>query len=253
MTPALRFGRGPHKAVLMNGWFGCTPHWRGFLEAVDPEAFELALFDYRGYGTRRDEAGECSFEAAAQDVLVLADTLGWPRFSLVGHSMGGVAMQRAALAARGRVDKLVGLAPVSAATSGFDAARLAMFEGALGSLQARQRIVDFSTGKRLAAAWTAHVARDSWEANAPRAMAAYLPQWALAEHGFADAARTLQRPVLVMVGEHDPSITRAAAEATWGAHHPQAVIETVANAGHYPMQEAPVAVATRVQQFLLAA
>lgn len=252
MTPALRFGRGPRKAVLMNGWLGCAHHWRAFLEAVDAEAFELAVFDYRGYGSRRAEAGALGFEAAAHDVVALADALGWDRFSLVGHSMGGVAMQRAALAARGRVDKLVGLAPVSAATSGFDAARLAMFEEAVGSLAARQRIVDFSTGRRLAAAWTGALARESWEANAPRAMAAYLPQWAVPRHGFAGAARMLGLPVLVLVGEHDPGITHAAAEASWGAHHPQAVIETVANAGHYPMQETPVVVATRVQQFLAA-
>jgi len=164
--------------------------------------------------------------------------------------MGGMAMQRVALAAPSRVERLVGLAPVSAAGSGFDGPRLAMFERAVHDIEARQRIVHFSTGQRLAAAWSAAIARDSWRNNKAAAMAAYLPQWTA--QGFADEARTLSLPVLVLVGEQDPSINAASAERSWAVHHPQAVIEVVANAGHYPMQEVPIPVATRLQQWLAA-
>jgi pimeloyl-ACP methyl ester carboxylesterase len=248
MKPALHHGRGPHKAIVMNGWMGCAHHWQNMLDAVSGDEFEIAVFDYRGYGTRRDETGRYTFEEAAQDVLKLADELTWPRFDLIGHSMGGMAMQRVALAAPGRVAGLLGLAPVSAAGSRMDEKRLAVFEQAIGDVQARERIVQFSTGQRLSKTWSTGIAADSFRSHRPEAVAGYLRQWAV--DGFAEQLEGLVLPVKLMVGEHDPSITVDLVERTWRAHYPQAVVEVVGNAGHYPMQEAPLAVAAAVQQWL---
>lgn len=248
MSPTLRHGSGPCKAIVMNGWMGCADHWQGFLDAVDAQAFEIAVFDYRGYGTRRDVSGLCTFAEAAVDVLQLADALGWPRFSLIGHSMGGMAMQRVALAAPARIERLLGIAPVSAAGSRMDAPRFALFENAVGDVGIRSRIVDFSTGQRLAKAWCDRIAADSAQAHRPDALGAYLKEWA--REGFAGELGTPTLPVKLLLGMHDPSITAELAERTWRVHYPQAEIEIVANAGHYPMQEAPVAVATSAQRWL---
>jgi esterase len=248
MTPALLHGSGPRKAVVMNGWMGCARHWQGLLEAVDPRQFQIAVFDYRGYGSRRDEAGRYSFHEAALDVLQLADALGWARFSLVGHSMGGMAMQRVALAAPERIERLLGIAPVSAAGSRMDGERLAVFEHAVRDVAARSRIVDVSTGRRLATAWCDRIASESWQAHREDAVGAYLAQWA--RDGFAEEARKLGLPVKVMLGAHDPAITPDLVERSWRVHHPEVVVEVVENAGHYPMQETPVAVATSLQRWL---
>jgi esterase len=248
MRPALLHGDGPRKAVVMNGWLGCARHWQGMLEAIDPRQFQLAVFDYRGYGTRRGEPGRCSFQESAHDVLQLADALGWDRFSLIGHSMGGMAMQRVALATPARIERLLGIAPVSAAGSRMDAQRLALFEQAVGDVAARSRIVDFSTGQRHAKAWCDRVASDSWQEHSAAAVGAYLKEWAL--DGFAEAARTLSLPVKLLLGAHDPAITSDLVERTWRVHHPEVVVEVVDNAGHYPMQETPIAVATSVQRWL---
>src|SRR6202034_1200768 len=73
--------------------------------------FSYVFPDLRGYGSRRDEAGASTVAEAAADAFGLADALGWDRFSLVGHSMGGVAMQHVLLQAPYRVRRLVGVAP----------------------------------------------------------------------------------------------------------------------------------------------
>ena len=44
--------------------------------------------DLRGYGGRKEVAGEFTMDEAAADAIALADELGWDRFSVVGHSMG---------------------------------------------------------------------------------------------------------------------------------------------------------------------
>lgn len=250
MKPALLHGRGPRKAIVMNGWLGCAHHWRPLLDALDPDVVELAVFDYRGYGTRREVPGRYTFEEAAQDVLALADALGWERFALVGHSMGGMAVQRVALAAPQRVERLLGLAPVSAGGSRMDETRLAMFESAVQDVAVRARIVDFSTGKRLTNAFCEAVARDSWEWNRGDAMASYLRQWT--GTGFAERVRGLDLPVKVVVGEHDPGINVETVARSWQVDHPHASVEVAANSGHYPMQEAPAATAALLQRWLAA-
>lgn len=250
MKPALLHGRGRRKAIVMNGWLGCAHHWRPMLDVLDADAAEVAVFDYRGYGTRREVPGRYTFEEAAQDVLALASALGWDRFALVGHSMGGMAMQSVAVAAPQRVERLLGLAPVGAGGSRMDEPRLALFESALQDVAVRARIVDFSTGKRLTQAFCEGVARDSWEWNRSDAMASYLKQWTGA--GFSERVRGLDLPVKVVVGEHDPSITAETVARSWQLDHPKAVVEVAANCGHYPMQEAPVATAALLQRWLTA-
>jgi pimeloyl-ACP methyl ester carboxylesterase len=56
--------------------------------------------------------------------------------------------------------------------------------------------------------------------------------------------------VKVIVGEHDPALSAAVMEQTWLAFYPNAELEVLANAGHYPMFETPVALATSIEEFL---
>ena len=56
--------------------------------------------------------------------------------------------------------------------------------------------------------------------------------------------------MLVCIGEHDTAITREAMQATYLADYPRCELKTIANSGHYPMQETPVYFATRLEGFI---
>jgi pimeloyl-ACP methyl ester carboxylesterase len=241
-------GCGPRKVMVLGGWFGSSADWDGMASALDLEAFTYVFFDYRGYGRSLQLDGEFTFAETARDVLRLVDHLCWDRFSLVGHSMGGMAIQRVLLAAPERVERMVAITPVPASGAGMPADRLAMFERAVDDLETRKAIVNASTGSRLSPAWVAHMARQSFATCLPQAFASYLQEWA--KDDFSSLVRGNPTPVKVIVGANDPSITAERMTSTWLAWYPNAVLEAMPNAGHYPMQEVPVALASTVQEFL---
>jgi len=193
-------------------------------------------------------AGAFSFEESAEDVVRLANHLGWDRFSLIGHSMGGVAIQRVLLAVPQRIDRMLAVAAVPACSSKMDAQRLAMFEGAVADVAARERILDYSTGNRLTSAWLGRMAQRSIESSTEQAFAAYLQQWATVD--FSECVKGQQVPVCVLTGEFDPTLTAALMERTWLSWYPNAQSMVIPNAGHYPMFETPLALASIVQGFL---
>lgn len=76
-----RIGTGPVRVIVLHDWFGTSANWGSVLDYFDPEAFSYAFLDYRGYGDRRDVAGRHTVPEIADDVLALADEIGWDTFS----------------------------------------------------------------------------------------------------------------------------------------------------------------------------
>lgn len=243
-----RHGNGPHKVMVLSGWFGSSADWTALDPALDTDACTYVFFDYRGYGISRDVAGDYTFDEAAADVLAVADHLGWERFSLVGHSMGGMAMQRVLLAAPDRIERLAGVSAVPACGSRMNAERLAGFEAAVDDVARRQAIIAYSTGNRLSPQWSAHLAQASAASSRREAFAGFLPQWATRD--FSAQVTGNPVPVKLFVGEFDPTVTAALMADTWLAWYPNAEMETLANAGHYAMHETPVPLATALNAWL---
>src|SRR5262249_5167680 len=57
-------------------------------------------------------------------------------------------------------------------------------------------------------------------------------------------------PVKVIVGVNDPALSADVMEQTWLVCFPEAEMTILPDAGHYPMFESPVSLATSVEEFL---
>lgn len=248
-TPHRSVGSGPHTVLCLHGWFGSSTGWgEDFCRILDGEAFTYVFGDFRGYGERRDVAGEHTIDEMARDTLSLADELGAQRFSLLGHSMGGSAAQRVLALAPDRVDKLVGVSPVPASGVPFDDAGWAFFAGAAQDDGNRAGIIDQTTGNRLTKRWVEAMVAHSVERSTREAVGDYLRSWAGSD--FADQVTGSTVPALAVVGEHDPALGEETIRGTWMACYPGSRLEVMPNAGHYAMFETPVALATVVERFL---
>lgn len=241
-------GDGPHKVIGLHGWFGHANGWGPFPQHLNGKDFSYAFMDQRGYGGMKGSGGPYTVEQIAQDALALADHLGWQRFSLMGHSMGGVGIQKVLLAAPDRVRALVAITPVSAAGGGLDEQSWQLFSAAGTDPGARRTILDFTSGNRLTGVWLDAMVASTQAHSDDEAVAGYMPAWAKAS--FVDQVKGKALPVLVLPGEHDPALSEAVCRATWMEHYPNAQLEVVGNAGHYPMDETPIILATVIEKFL---
>jgi len=250
MTSSLvSIGSGDRHVLAVHGWFGSARGWGSLPEFLDRSTYTYAFMDLRGYGGRKQVAGEFTMEEAAADALALADELGWDRFSVIGHSMGAKVAHQMLLQAPDRVDKLVGLNPVPANAVPMDEQAWELFSGAPAKAGNRAAIIDFTTGSKLTATFINQVVRHSLENSTEAAFAAYLQAWAKSD--FSDKVQAgTATPVKLIVGVNDPAASAEVMEQTWLVFFPEAEMTILPDAGHYPMFESPVSLATSIEEFL---
>ncbi len=241
-------GAGGEGVIVLHGWFGDHGVFAPTLPFIDTDSFTYAFVNYRGYGLSRDVAGEHTMAEIASDAIAIANELSWERFHLIGHSMGGMAVQRVALDAPGRVKSIVAVTPVPASGVPLDEDGTALFHGAADNDDNRRMIIDFTTGNRLTGRWIDERVKASRETTTRDAFADYLIAWT--ETDFADEVKGMEVPVLVLYGEHDQALTADAMKQTFMDWLPNAELMMIGNAGHYPMQEAPVDYVTKTEAFM---
>ena len=241
-------GSGPVCVLALHGWFGDATDFDNVAAALDPRVYSVAAVDYRGYGKSIELPGPFTIAQIAQDALDLADRLGWTSFDVIGHSMGGKAALRLAALAPKRVRRVVGVTPVFAAPVPFDCDTVDLFARAADEISLRANIISTTTGDRLSSYWSNKMAQRSTANSRKDAFAAYFRSWSGDDH--IDDVPAVQQPILVLGGTYDASLTEEVLRATWMASFPQAQLQMLPDAGHYPMMEAPLSLASRIETFL---
>ncbi len=99
-------GRGP-RVLALHGWLDNAASFIPLAPFLD--GVELVAIDLPGHGrsAHLGAGGDYSFAGSIASVLDAADALGWERFRLLGHSMGGAIASLVAAACPQRIEKLV--------------------------------------------------------------------------------------------------------------------------------------------------
>jgi pimeloyl-ACP methyl ester carboxylesterase len=245
-----KHGSGPHAIVVLNDWVGDTSTWDGARVYLDAVRFTWAFADLRGYGRSMDQRGEHTLEEAADDVVSLTDALGWKRFSIVGHSMSTLVALHLAQRLPDRIDRAVVLTPPPPAGFGADEERLeALRAVARGDDSKRMSSLQSRPGPRLSEGWY-RFKTERWRARAdPEAVAKYAEMFA--QRGLPDRSTRIRCPVLAITGEQDiEPLRREAVTSFLTPVCEQLVVASLADCGHYPMQEAPPLLVALVERFL---
>jgi pimeloyl-ACP methyl ester carboxylesterase len=252
-------GAGP-ALLLVHGFGGAKEDFADHVPALAEHA-TVVWFDHRGHGESDHPADEAAYslDRLAADALQVADALGFERFRLLGHSMGGMVARRAVLAHPERVERLVlmdtssgapaGIEPESvdlgvsiACTDGMAVLKAVQDEAALLGTPAHQRVLAERPGYR-------EFEERKWAALSKEMWIALASELARQPDQLA-AMRAVPCPTLVIVGEQDTPFlasSRAMADVI-----PDARLVIVADAGHSPQFENPPAWFAAVDGFLRA-
>lgn len=232
MTIAAVEGNGDHKVIVLHGWALDSGVWLAARALSDVGRFTYAYVDFPGYGVSHDETPAEGIDGMARAALAAAEELGWDKFSVLGHSMGGLAALRVATLAPEQVRSVAAVTPASPAGTPLDeetyqgfAAAWSDPEGVVKSLAPNMDDNDLA---RLGARSRATVDQKTWEA--------YLANWTGAS--FFEELQSLTMPVTIFYGETDPFITLESVTQTANAIT-NGTVEKLANSGHYPMIETP--------------
>jgi 3-oxoadipate enol-lactonase len=244
-------GAGQRPLLLLHGFTGAKEDFTDWLDRLADLGWHAVAPDHRGHGASSKPTSEeaYSLEILADDVGRLTDALDWPRFALLGHSMGGMVAQVVAVRRPERLDALVlmdtgygpveGLDPqlVDAAvsvvrTQGIDALAT-LLEEVDGPLEspAHQRLVSGRPG-------FAEFEDRKFRATSPALYAAMAPVFvAQADRLDGLAALPPSLPTLVLVGDQDQPFVGASERMA--AVIPGASLAVVPDAGHSPQFESP--------------
>ena len=244
-----KIGNGTDNVLVLHGWFGDYSVWEPTFNSLNTEKYTYVFMDYRGYGKSMEMSGDYTMTEIASDAIRLVNELGWGRFHVIGHSMGGMAMQRLILDIdeRERVISAVGIDPVPASGAQLEGEFWELFEGAINSDENRYNILDFTTGNRNSSAWLNYMVQRSRSTTTLDAYTGYLNAWS--KENFMEEVQGLETPTLVCIGEHDSAFSKEAMENTYLSWLSNCRLEVIGNAGHYPMQEAPVNLATTIENY----
>ena len=247
-------GSGTRPLVLVHGFTGAR---RDFSWRFD----ELAALgrtivpDLRGHGesTHTGDAASYTLEQIAADLVAFLDALGIESCDLLGHSMGGMAALRAALAAPARVASLV-LMDTSAHCPKEIPRSILELAGRIAVEAGTRRLVEImrerapsepsrtAADRRNEAAWGDGYWTEWRYPNFaeldPVAYGAFGK--AILDQGtIAPQLAAIRCPTLVMVGVEDTQFLEAAAELAAGI--PGAKRVDIQEAGHQPQLENPAA------------
>ena len=242
-------GRGPTRIIALSGFLVDAAGWGNFHDLINIEQQSWAFVNYRGYGDRKDVDGPYTNAQIAADALEVADRLGWDDFALVGHSMGGKAIERVYADAPKRVTGMIGISPVHADEFPFDEAGWQLFVDSIESDEKRYTIVDYTTGNRNSSTWIDKIVAYSEACSTRAAFGGYLQAWGK-EDFLADLPTDDHPPVHLIVGAHDPTVGEEYVRDSWLKTYADATLDVIQNGGHYLMWEAPVSLLTSIEKAL---
>ena len=241
-------GSGKEKVLVMHNWFCDSSSYDPMLPYIDTEKFTYVFVDLRGYGRSTELVGVYSVQEASDDVIALVNSFHWGQFHLVGHSMSGMIAQKIALDHFSRVKSLVAITPVPACGMP-QTPELMLFleEAARFKDENAIECVHLSTSRRYSHYAVQKMVKDWRRCSTIQSRLGYLHMYSNTD--FSESVKGLTTPMLVIFAEYDFEGYEAFLKATFLSWYPNAQMECCQGSGHFPMQETPIYLASRMEYF----
>ncbi len=248
------YGNGAEKVLVFHDWMGDSSNYEALIPYLNTQSYTYVFLDIRGYGKSKHLTGDYKVEEVSADAFHLADSLGWTSFHVIGHSMAGMVVQRMALDDRRtkiRIKSVIAITPVSADGYPADKDTKQFLWDLIGQQALSEMGFYMLTGQRYLPAWGRIKTEQHLKTSNIDAMKGYYHMWLESDFSSEVSEAKLETPYLVIGGRHDlPGFQEEHLRKTFGAWYPNIEFSFITDAGHYPMQETPVYLASLIENFL---
>ncbi|GBR51193.1 esterase [Neokomagataea thailandica NBRC 106555] len=237
--------------VFLHGLFGRARNL-GFLQRATAGTFRTLAPDLRNHGD--SPHGPVSYAAMAQDVLETLDALNIQKFSIVGHSMGGKVAMQLALTSPERVQRLFVADMAPAPTRHGQSAMIERFKSFTfpDHLERKEALtlLDPITGSRAVSELMCQNLKLGEKPGWAIGFDALAAEIAHIEGWEAPSTQPYLGPALFLRGENSPYVQEQHYPLI-KALFPQALIQTLPDAGHWLHVDQPKAFLSVMTPFLL--
>jgi pimeloyl-ACP methyl ester carboxylesterase len=246
------YGQGESSLIILHGLFGTLDNWHNVARVL-AENRQVISVDLRNHG-KSFHHPEMNLELMSDDVKRLTDYLGIETFDLMGHSMGGKVSMQFALDHPGTVNHLI-VADISPKLypAGHNEIFEAMFNLPLEQIHSRSQAENLlavkikeegtrlfllkNIGRKDKEGFEWKINLSAIHENYPHILKEIEADWPYGE------------PVLFLKGEKSNYITEED-EGRIIELFPEAIFETIPNAGHWLHADNPVEYIKAVERFL---
>jgi pimeloyl-ACP methyl ester carboxylesterase len=255
-------GEGGRPLLLLHGFTGAKEDFTEWLDPLAALGWHAVAPDHRGHGASSKPEGRDAYSMSilADDAVALVDALGWGRYVLLGHSMGGFIAQRMAGADPGRLLGLVLMDTGHGAVKGIELSQ-AELAGKIAVESGMDVLADLLAKSDSPLVTPAHqrllIERPGYGEFGERKLRATSPWlYASVSRELLTAPDTLELlgamdpapPTLVIVGEQDTPFLGASRRMAGAV--PGSTLTFLPDAGHSPQFENPDAWWAALSSFL---
>lgn len=249
------FGQGHEKVLLLHHWMGDAMSYDPLIPYLDPSVYTYAFADVRGCGASRHLSGAYTVEEVAADVHRLADSLSWTDFHVIGHSMSGMVVQRMMvddwISGAKRLKSAIVITPVSADGYPADEGTKKFLWDLIHDHPRSEQGLSMLTGQRLTPVWSRARTTHHLLTSTKEAVQGYYRMWLGTDFSEEVRSAKVGAPLLVIGGRQDlPGFQEEHLKKPVGVWFPNVEVTFITDAGHFPMDETPVYLASRIERFL---
>lgn len=249
-------GSGPEHVVFIHGFQASAQIWHAVQHALPADRYTSIAINNRGAGGSDAPAAEEHYGIGkfAADVFELVDQLGWDRFTLVGHSLGGATVAQFAVDHPERVTGLVLLDPADPDGRDAPAAEIDRIIDERMAARRKQRAGGARGGDGIDASradevepWREALVRDIEAAPEARLRGSMRSMFSLR---LGDKVGDLPMPVILIAGDIDALIPIEAMLATWARYPKGSGLHVWHGVGHSPNVDCPDELADVLRHFM---
>lgn len=244
-----KIGNGNKIVLIMHEWMGDCSNYDASIPYLNISDFTYYFIDFRGYGLSKELDGDFNLEEMTNDIKTIIRNENLEKFTLIGHSMSSLVVQKLSLDLKEQVLKQILITPIPPTGIKMkEEAKEKLLLNVKNENGVIEQVVE-GASKRYNDVWKDYRKNIGNKCSTTKAKLGYMNMYL--SNDFSKEIKGLNIPTKVIVGKYDlPAFHKNSVHKEFVKYYPDFEIIECQESGHYPMIECPVYFANKIENFI---